>query len=67
MPIVKNLVTQMSGQIHVESTLGEGTSFVITVPLMPVEETGQKQRDRRRPRRTDSLSRASTSFWWRTM
>ena len=45
MPIVKNLVTQMSGQIHVESTLGEGTSFVITVPLMPVEETGQKQRD----------------------
>ncbi len=38
MPIVKNLVTQMSGQIHVESKLGEGTSFVITVPLMPVEE-----------------------------
>ena len=33
MPIVKNLVTQMSGEIHVESSLGKGTVFTLTVPF----------------------------------
>ena len=33
MSIVKNLVTQMSGQIHVDSKLGKGTTFTITVPF----------------------------------
>ena len=36
MPIVKNLVTQMSGQIHVESALGKGTTFTIVVPFSVV-------------------------------
>ena len=38
MPIVKNLVTQMSGQIHVDSALGKGTTFTITVPFTVVRE-----------------------------
>lgn len=33
MPIVKNLVSQMGGEITVESTLGEGTKFVIMLPF----------------------------------
>lgn len=38
MPIVKNLVTQMSGQIHVDSKLGEGSTFTITLPFTVVRE-----------------------------
>ena len=38
MPIVKNLVTQMSGQIHVDSELGVGTTFTVTVPFTVVRE-----------------------------
>lgn len=33
MPIVKNLVTRMGGQITVSSTLGQGTSFTVTLPF----------------------------------
>lgn len=33
MPIVKSLVTQMSGQITVESQLGKGSVFTVTIPL----------------------------------
>lgn len=33
MPIVKNLVTQMGGEINVESRLGEGTTFTIAIPF----------------------------------
>lgn len=33
MSIVKSLVQQMSGEISVESTLGEGTRFTVTLPL----------------------------------
>lgn len=43
MPIVKNLVTQMSGQIYVDSKLGEGTTFTITVPFTVVHEEKQGQ------------------------
>lgn len=35
MPIVKSLVQRMSGEITVESTLGAGTTFVVTLPLLP--------------------------------
>lgn len=35
MPIVKSLVQRMSGEITVESVLGEGTTFVVTLPLLP--------------------------------
>ena len=33
MPIVKNLVTRMGGQISVSSTLGQGTTFSVTLPF----------------------------------
>ena len=36
MPIVKNLVTEMNGQIQVESRLGEGTTFTLVLPLEAV-------------------------------
>lgn len=33
MPIVKNLVTRMGGQIAVKSSLGQGTTFSVTIPF----------------------------------
>lgn len=38
MPIVKNLVTQMSGQINVDSAPGKGTAITIVIPLEAVKE-----------------------------
>ena len=35
MPIVKNLVQQMGGEITVRSRLGEGSTFTVTLPLTP--------------------------------
>ncbi len=37
MPIVKSLVQQMSGEITVESTLGKGSCFTVTLPLKTVQ------------------------------
>ncbi len=37
MPIVKSLVQQMSGEIAVESVLGEGSRFTVTLPLKAVQ------------------------------
>lgn len=37
MAIVKNLVTEMSGQIYVDSTLGKGTTFTFTIPFALAE------------------------------
>lgn len=43
MPIVKNLISQMGGEITVESALGKGSRFMVTLPFAvsttePVEE-----------------------------
>ena len=38
MPIVKSLVSQMSGQISVESELGKGSTFTVTLPLETIHE-----------------------------
>ena len=50
MPIVKSLVQQMSGEITVESELGKGSRFTVTIPLktisaqeMPQSEPAPKQ------------------------
>lgn len=43
MVIVKNLITQMNGEINVRSKLGYGTVFTIVVPFVVAkEETGNK-------------------------
>lgn len=38
MPIVKNIVTMLNGDIHVESELGKGTTFTISVTLTRATE-----------------------------
>ena len=38
MPIVKSLVQQMSGEITVESAVGKGSRFTVTLPLEVVEQ-----------------------------
>ena len=38
MPITKNLVTQMNGEIRVESRPGEGTTFTIILPFTAARE-----------------------------
>ena len=38
MPIVKSLVTQMNGEIHVDSTPDQGTTFTLVLPFTAVGE-----------------------------
>ena len=38
MPIVKNLVQQMNGEITVASELGRGSTFTVTLPLEPAPD-----------------------------
>ena len=45
MPIVKSLVSQMSGQITVDSELGKGSTFTITIPLETVRETEKPEQE----------------------
>lgn len=57
MPIVKSLVQQMSGEISVESTLGKGTRFTVTLPLLP---SGKREQE---PPQPDAAE--SASFSWK--
>ena len=38
MPIAKNILSQMNGEMTVESTLGEGSTFTVTLPFKGVEK-----------------------------
>lgn len=42
--IVKQLVNLMSGEIHVHSTVGVGSTFIITLPLVVSAENSEKWR-----------------------
>ena len=46
MPIVKSLVIQMSGQIQVHSTLKEGTTFTVTIPMELAQEGKKKESEK---------------------
>ena len=46
MPIVKSLVTQMSGQIYVDSKLGQGSTFTVTVPFITVQAEEESRQAR---------------------
>ena len=43
MPIVKSLVQQMSGEITVESVLGEGSRFAVTLPMATVKRVDEQE------------------------
>lgn len=45
MPIVKSLVQQMSGEITVESTLGEGSRFTVTLPMEVVRTPAPERKE----------------------
>lgn len=47
MPIVKSIVSQLDGQINVESKLGEGSTFTVTLSMETAEEQAafHKQED----------------------
>ena len=56
MPIVKNLVTQMSGQINVTSELGKGTTFTVSMPLTVSQaDVRATEREKAIPSHTFSL------------
>lgn len=45
MPIVKSLVQQMSGEIAVESALGEGSRFTVTLPMEVVRTPAPERKE----------------------
>lgn len=58
MPIVKSLVSQMDGQITVESRLGEGSTFTVTLSLESVEKPVQDDGSTDNPAKQEILQLA---------
>lgn len=54
MPIVKNIVTLMGGEITVESTLDEGTMFTVTLPF-EVREGQEERKEDSGPKLKDTV------------
>lgn len=57
LPITKNIITQMSGEISVESRLNEGTTFTVTLPFTVISET-----DNKRIKKADKISLSGRSI-----
>ena len=57
MSIVKSLVQQMSGEISVDSVLGEGTRFTVTIPLKTIHRSEDASPDH-------SQEELNVSFDW---
>lgn len=57
MSIVKSLVQQMSGEISVDSVLGEGTRFTVTIPLKTIHRSEDASPDH-------SQEELNASFDW---
>ena len=55
MPIVKTIVQQMSGEITVQSALGEGSTFTVTIPLQNLDEEERPAEEKQEEGGTFSL------------
>lgn len=53
MAIVQNLVRLMNGTIRIESKIGIGTKFVVTLPLKQQEDKGERIKKQERPLQTN--------------
>jgi K+-sensing histidine kinase KdpD len=42
LPICKRFVEAHGGKIHVRSTIGKGSTFVVALPIQPYSEEGEK-------------------------
>jgi signal transduction histidine kinase len=52
LPSVHRIVTDHGGTIEVESALGSGTTFTLTLPRLPTEDARERLRRSRRSKRT---------------
>ena len=44
MPITKHIISQMNGEIAVDSKLGEGTTFTVTLPFKKVDSSEEENK-----------------------
>ena len=59
--ICKRIIEAHEGSISVESTVGEGTTFTVTIPVKPKSEVGEKVRMKRARAKTQLLRSATKS------